>query len=220
MFKSLCERVGYVALPAFTGTRVMMLPVVLGEPESLPASLDGWRHPFEALCGLEHAVAYRGQVGYLTIDEKTVAAGETHRRSGLHVDGVYRGLAGGWGGGGGGAWGGIGTGMLTVSNAHGCRAWRQVFDGISGPEGECEHLRAQCQRPAQIDLANNEVWWFDGLCVHESRPMLGTVDRQFVRVSLPSQAPWFEGYTVNETGVLPTGPILPRRDAFMGDRIA
>ncbi len=56
------------------------------------------------------------------------------------------------------------------------------------------------------------VYWMHGLCVHESVPQYKTVPRQFVRLSLPSRAPWFEGYTENPYGVMPTGPILPRRE--------
>jgi hypothetical protein len=49
------------------------------------------------------------------------------------------------------------------------------------------------------------------MCVHESVPVATDTERTFVRLSMPSTAPWFEGYTVNPKGILPTGPILPRR---------
>lgn len=57
----------------------------------------------------------------------------------------------------------------------------------------------------------NVVYWVDGLCVHESVPMVRDCDRQFSRLSMPSDAPWFEGYTVNPLGVMPSGEILPAR---------
>lgn len=189
------------------------------------------------------ASGYSGQVGYITIDEKEVAPGKTHRRSGLHVDGVYQASAGVWGGG---VWGGggynkedkipqrtpaidyhkkkiggldlhsiptseYGTGFLTVASHEGCKAWQQDFIGWPGPEGECRHIADQCREEAASVFKANSLYWVDPLCVHESLSMSTTVRRQFLRLSMPSHAPWFEGYTENPLGVLPTGPILPPR---------
>ncbi len=91
----------------------------------------------------------------------------------------------------------------------GCRALNQEFAGWPGRDGESEHLVSQAGL-WEIFKAN-VAYWVDGLCVHESMEMSETSDRQFVRLSLPSTAPWFEGYTKNPLGVLPTGQILPRR---------
>lgn len=52
----------------------------------------------------------------------------------------------------------------------------------------------------------------DGLCVHESVEQKEDCERIFVRLSMPSAAPWFEGYTKNPLGILPTGKILPKRE--------
>jgi len=203
-FRSWFEEKGEVSLPQYSGVRVMMLPIVLGVMESIPKSIENWKGNLSnlfSICG------NKGKVGYITIDEKTVKAGEAHRRGGLHVDGVYRNGPGGWGGG---LWGS--SGMLTVSNVEGCRAWSQEFKGSPGSEGECDHLSEQLGEP--ILFKKNTVYWCDGLCVHESIPMIKDTQRQFVRLSMPSSAPWFEGYTENPLGVKPTGPILAKR-AFM-----
>jgi hypothetical protein len=212
--------------PQFTGTRVMMLPLICGDMSTVPPMVGQYDRVLEKLFGW--ANAHTGKVVYLTVDEKAVKAGETHRRPGLHVDGVYRKVGGGWGGGdgGGGSWGGgtedpkKSTGMLTVSSHLGCRAWWQVFRGAPDAEGSCEHLRAQASDYDAIPLLPYDVWWLDGLCVHESLPIYShppyrTADatrRAFLRLSLPSTAPWFEGYTENPLGVSPSGPILPRRE--------
>lgn len=198
MFYSRVMMLGATGLPPYTGTRVMMMPVRLGERDSLPRSVEHYGSCFAWLCSMIAKIP-KGQVGYLTIDERLVKAGETHRRKGLHVDGVYRGGAGGWGE----------RGLLTVSSVVGCRAWHQTFDGDVGAEGEAEHLKPQCKTP--VVLQPFKVYWMNGLCVHESLPMDEDTERTFVRLSMPSNAPWFEGYTENPLGVLPTGPILPRR---------
>lgn len=149
---------------------------------------------------------FAGQVGYLTIDEQELSPNTTLRRAGKHVDGYYHGRCGAWGGGGG--WGSVGNGMLTVSSTAHCMAYPGLIAGIPGDEGECDHL----VMPNDGYLfKENTVYWVDGACVHESLPVAEQIKRQFVRLSMPNNGPWFEGYTENPTGVLPTGKILPPR---------
>ncbi len=211
-FNSEFKKVGELYLPAFSGTRVMMLPVMLGDDESIPEFLHHYKNAVSGLFQMADE-DHIGKVGYLTIDEKAVKPKATHRRAGLHVDGVYQGESGAWGGGKGtgGGWGARGAGMLTVASHPGCRAWNQDFTGWPGWEGECDHLAEELQGLGTL-FGANEVYWVDGMCVHESVPQPVEVNRQFVRLSMPSDAPWFECYTVNPLGVMPTGEILPRRE--------
>lgn len=208
-FDSDCRKVGACELPAFSGTRVMMLPVVHSDSNSVPDFASHYLPVLDRLWGLSHENA--GQTVYLTVDEKRVVQGRTLRRAGVHVDGVYGGGDGGWARPVGG-WASVGGGMLTVSSPAGCVAWRGRFEGFPGPEGECEHLRNQLAEMDRVLLGENEVWWLDGLCVHESMPMSRDTKRAFVRLSSPTTAPWFDGYTENPLGVQPDGPVLPRRE--------
>jgi len=227
-FESVFKAHGAVALPGFSGTRIMMMPVRLGDMSTLPDTLGPYKDVIAALFSLQD---YDGETGYITIDEKSILPGEAHRRAGKHVDGIYRSTAGSWGGGGGWAGGGKpapkkgprpainpssahGTGMLTVSSHAGCKAWNQSFSGWPGDEGECEHLASQCREDAAKVFEAGCIYWADPLCVHESLLMTETVQRQFIRLSLPSTAPWFEGYTANPLGIMLSGPVLERR-AFM-----
>lgn len=203
-FISKFKHLGKIELPEFKGTRIMMMPIILGDIESIPDFLGDWN---KAIANLFEMANCKEGIGYLTIDEKRVEPAKTHRREGKHVDGVFQGSYGGWGGGGG--WGSVGNGMLTVASHPGCRAWAGEFVGRPGWEGECDHLTDQCDEGTLFGAS--EVYWVDGLCVHESVPQTRAVDRQFVRLSMPSDAPWFDGYTVNPLGVKPTGRILPRR---------
>lgn len=208
-FESIFQEIKEVELPEFTGLRIMMLPVIIGDIESIPEFVENYKELFRNLCKMADS-SLEGQVGYLTVDEKVVEPQKTHRRQGLHVDGVYQGGVGGWGGGhSGGSWGSVGNGMLTISNPAGCRAWNKTFTGW--PKGECDHLIDQCSEDEAVLFKPNMVYWVDGLCVHESMPQITQVNRQFVRLSLPSEGPWFEGYTENPLGIKPTGKILPRR---------
>jgi hypothetical protein len=204
-FKSTFHQVGELEFPDFSGTRVQMMPIILGDVWSVPETLA---HYSEALKRLFALGGHTGEVGYLTIDEKVLQPGETHRRPGLHVDGIFQGRVGGsWGGGGG--WASVATGMLTVSSAPGCRAFSQEFSGWPGMEGECDHLADQCEDGTV--LSPGVVYWAGGLCVHESIPMTKETPRQLIRLSLPSDGPWFEGYTENPLGIKPRGEILPMR---------
>ncbi len=211
MFESKYEKRGLFKFPAYTGLRIMMMPVVIGEPSSLPDKYDDWRRAFRELS--DFAFEHEGRVGYLTIDECRVGTGETQRRPGMHVDGV-----GGWGGGG--SWGGGsgargGTGMIVAASCNGTRVWSQSFDGEPGRDGDCEHLRSQLSGSGET-LKPGVAYWCGHLCVHEAVPASAPGPRQFVRLSLPSNAPWFHGYTCNPL-VRPTGPIFPSR-AEMGYR--
>lgn len=192
--------------PEFSGTRIMMMPVQLGSLKGIP------KHYAKFVDYLYYMTEYRhhGKIGYLTIDERNVTKGNSLRRSGLHVDGYYKGKCGAWGGGGG--WGSVGNGMLTVSSTSHCKAYLGMFEGTPGPEGECEHLTLPNEG---ILFEANQVYWVDGACVHESLPVEEDTQRQFVRLSMPNNGPWFDGYTENPTGILPSGEILSKRSLFM-----
>lgn len=76
-FSSVIGQAGSIQLPEFSGTRVQMMPVVLGDPRSVPLS-DDWRQTFADLCAL-HPL-HDGEVGYLTVDERIVTGGQSQRR--------------------------------------------------------------------------------------------------------------------------------------------
>jgi hypothetical protein len=212
IFQSKFKEISYLQVPKNTGIRIMMMPIIIGDINSIPSFLFKIKDFIIDLCRLSD---FQNQIGYLTIDSKSINSGDTHRRSGLHVDGVHNGSIGGWGGGGGG-WGSVGNGMITVSDEIGCRAWNKEFEGEIGPEGECDHFSQQAILSESTLFKKNIAYWVDGLCVHESIKQDFNVNRTFVRLSNPSDAPWFEGYTRNPTGVEPSGKILGKRK-FMYD---
>jgi hypothetical protein len=196
-----------VDFPTFSGTRIMMMPVTLGYTYGIPLQyIPLLRRLYDSI-----EERFYGDTGYLTIDEQELESNQTLRRGGKHVDGFYHGKCGAWGGGGG--WGSVGNGMLAVSSTPHCRAYPGLIEGTPGPEGECDHL----VMPNEGYLFRaGTVYWVDGACVHESLPVKEKTKRQFVRLSMPNNGPWFEGYTENPVGIKPSGPILPRRK-YMDD---
>ena len=176
----------------------MMIPFRLEDVNTLPTYLQAWKPVVQSVIELSPL----GQgVGYLTIDEKEVFPNRTHRRPGIHVDG------GTWASF---PWAGVHTGMLIGSNLGGCRAWNQTFVGAPLEHGNCENLENQCDPEAEVDLEPGGIYHFGAMTVHKSLTFTETVERQFLRVSMPSDAPWYQGYTPNPE-VQPTGPILPPR---------
>lgn len=210
-FESTIRKVSEVTLPPWRGTRVMMMPYLVCDPwVSLPSYLRPWFEVVERM----GQFAEPG-IGYLTIDEAHVYRDQTHRRPGLHVDGVGpNGDIGGWGGGGKYA----SSGMTMVSSHVGCVAWDQNFSGWPGPNGDCEHLEGQLREDGETVLQPGTVYWCSPLTVHRAIPLDRSAKRQFCRVSFPSDAPWYEGYSRNPLGVEPAGPVHPARTEFMNFR--
>lgn len=209
-FLSYLESVGKMVLPMSSGIRIQMMPIEMNNLETVPYFLrPAWTQTIARL--FELSPIKRG-IGYLTIDERFTKAGQTHRRPGLHVDGI-----GPWGDGGG-SWGA--NGFLTVANYLGCEAYIQEFEGCPigfdrtvDPEieGSCEHFRKQCMDYMKIKLQPDEVYWMDSWCVHESVPLERDTYRTFVRLSMPSESSSYEGFAVNPTMVKPSKESLPLR---------
>lgn len=200
------QEIGQVTLPPFSGIRVMMMPIVLRDPSSVPDIVAPWRDLIRRLCEYGDP-----GIGYLTIDEALVPAGRTHRRPGIHVDGVGPdGLPGAWGGGGG-PW--AANGMIVAASHVGARAWDQIVEGTPAANGDCAHLRQELFDECAQPLKANTAYWLWSDTIHEALPMPVETPRQFLRISMPSDAPWYEGYTPNPLGARPTGPIHPPRPA-------
>lgn len=212
MFHSEIRDVGGIEFPEFTGLRIMMMPLRLDDVAgTVPAFASAWHDQVERLAEL---APVRTGVAYLTIDEALVKAGETHRRPGIHVDGVGPdGKAGAWGGG-----GYAYNGMLTSATHVGCRGWTGEFQGRPAPNGDCSALTRECVGKPEVVMQPGRVYFCGPMAVHEALPMPTDTRRQFVRLSMPSRSPWYEGYTRNPTGVEPEGEVHPPRTEFMGYR--
>ena len=195
---------GPAVLPPFSHTRILMMPVCLDDLSgTLPPALYAW---LPLMRSMRAAGPCRSGTAYLTIDEREVAEGGTHRRPGLHVDGWADDGGGSWGGGG---WGGREAGMLVVASHTGSVVYPQRFEGVPRQYGDCEHLREQCR--SAPPLRAGVVYRLQGMTVHEAIPVHTDARRQFVRLSMPSRAGWPCSNTPNPLGVPPSGPILPAR---------
>ncbi len=169
-----------VEFPEFTGINVNMMPVSLGD---MPKWLPAWCRPYEAMiqsvCSNIH-LRERCGVGYLTIQETTVPAGESQRRPGLHTEKAM-------GPGSCGPYGtyepngfGVGSfhhkqpsgGLYMASSVSGtCNVW----DCRATPLGQgscCEFLRQELDDP--VPMRANVLYWMHDSTPHESVPVAAT----------------------------------------------
>lgn len=84
-FMSVVRQMGTIPLatPEFTGERIYMVPFM--QKEGLPREISRWQHTVDAMLdGIQTE-----QPIYLMVDQGIVAAGEPHRRPGVHIDGYW-----------------------------------------------------------------------------------------------------------------------------------
>lgn len=212
------EEIGEVAFPDFNQSqRVIMMPYLIGDPTSIPEMIGDWREM--AISLTSDFTQLHDQVGYLTIDQRSLAVGETLRRGGKHVESGYIGSAHP-----GPSFPYIGschpmrpdpwrppshhsTGTIMASSVYGCDAWVGEFSGIPELEGSCDHLADQCTEDRRVPLLANKAYWANGGCVHESLPVKQACERQWIRITFPSDGYWWNEYTHNPLGIKPSGPI-------------
>ena len=196
MLKSKSKMIKPISLPEYRGDQVYMHEFDMANP-SLPKGYERWNSTLK-----EIVAASPKQTGkaYITIDEKIVRKGESHRRGGPHTDGNY---LFGWGGGGGG-WltGEDGRflpreqheeqycsekgGMLIVSSYEACKGWNGEFEGQPNQGGDCTHL--DLSNMNSFNLKSHTLYWGNSTFIHESLAIEEDVERQLVRITLPAVA--------------------------------
>jgi len=218
-WRSNIMEVGELDLPEYTGSRVLVMPILLHDIDgSLPSNLSQYKNILERMVGMSPC---KEGTGYLTIDEGRTQSDKPQRRPGLHVDAWHMLDHDSEGGD---MWGRqpeweevadltydnnlVST--LMVASHVGCAAYLQEFEGSPIEFGNCEHLREQCKPTNRVELQPNIVYFLNEMTVHESIPS-GEVNRQFVRITLPGDMGWPEGATPNPMGIKHEGDVKPCR---------
>lgn len=196
MLRSKSKKIKSMSLPEWKGDRVYMHEFDMQNP-TLPAGYERWSGVVNDI--ISHSPKKTG-IAYLTIDEKIVKKGESHRRGGPHTDGNY---LYGWGGNGGG-WltGEDGRflprekhinqycsdkgGMLIISSYEACKGWNGEYDGEPNQGGDCSHLDLSTMK--SFIMEKNTLYWGNSTFIHESLPIDEDVKRQLVRITLPADA--------------------------------
>lgn len=202
-----------VKFPEPRGLNVNMMPVVMGDAESVPEELRGYL-PLIKKCDF-----WPGSVVYLTVNESVVEAGETQRRPGIHTDafkwpGSWMGGQpdGKWGGGwGGGKFGGANQmshhteGIYIASTDGQTRVWLDETDDVD-QHGRVLHDMAGI---GSFVCKGNGLYWLSDRTPHEGLPALRTGMRQFFRLVSENVGVWFSRHnTPNPLGVKPSCRIV------------
>jgi hypothetical protein len=196
IIRSRAKPVGIIPLwPEFTGIQVQMMEFS-PRRQQLGKDLLPYKDIIAGLC--KYFVSLDQKL-FLTIDERELVPGETHRRAGAHIDGWYLKdpkageLTEGWRPGG--YWGtdrnpGItydskfpDAGMLIASNYPACDVWTGDVEGEVGKGGDCEHLRDQFGGMEKFTMPSDIVYATNAMCIHESRPVTKPVRRQLIRIT-------------------------------------
>lgn len=189
--------VNKVNFPTPAGININMMPFVMGDHDSLPPEYRAYAHLIDA-CGLPASEI--GKVGYLTVSESLVEAGQSQRRGGLHTE-KHPDLS--WGGGWGGKIGGL---YMSSTVDDSCLIWDRHIE-TPGHMGDCEHLREELG-PGTPLKKNDLIWMTDGT-PHESMPFKESAFRQFFRLVTSAVTLWYQEHsTTNRLGILPACKII------------
>jgi len=83
MKKSQATEIGPVTFPEFTAERIYMVPFL--QRDGLPEHLQRWQPTVDAMMdGIE-----TGEPVFIMIDQSIMKAGNTQRRPGVHIDGIW-----------------------------------------------------------------------------------------------------------------------------------
>ena len=183
-----CTHTGQtINFPKYTGVRCLMMPYIQGDPISVPEIYaDYWDI-------IESIVVVRGDIGYLTIDESPVHAGQPHRGArALHGRALHT-EAGrdpqrsyGWGGAG---WGrthrvtlDADVSILLANNVEeSCAIWDATHENTS-LDGDIGYAAASYPYEDAIFMKPGEVHAIGILTPHESLPVRADCNRQFLRI--------------------------------------
>lgn len=176
------------------------MPFRVGDEFSIPSEYRQYYVLTEKCEGLR-----RGSIAYLTVDESLVEAGESQRRSGLHIDAAQADTkAHGWnhqyeqryGGG-----RDLDGGIYMASNVAGSTilwdCWILEAEKIMGDFGELDHLRDLLGEGKHMKVSRaNELLWITDETPHESAPLPERTYRQFFRV-VTSVDVWYSAHNTS-----------------------
>jgi len=178
-----------INFPNFSGVRCLMMPFIQGEPSSVPSMYAAYNDI------ISNTFFKRGNIGFLTIDESFVQAGQPHRGArakfgrALHTEAGkdpnqnYR-----WGSGGG--WGKAPHRVtldrdvkIILSNNidDSCAIWDSTHENTS-EDGDIGYAANVYPYVDATFLKAGEVHEIGILTPHESLPVQESCNRQFLRI--------------------------------------
>jgi len=198
-----CRPRGVAEFPEPTGININMMPFILGRKDSIPAQYQHYWPLIQQCCIDESELK---NIGYLTIQESLVSAGESQRRQGLHIEspgsltlsGAFVDQRMDWG---------CGIvrrdlsrvegGIYMASNVpHSCKLYDvKIKDpaAAAGPLGCMEHMRDLLGEG--VDMEAGVIYWLTDATPHEALPLESTTPRQFFRVVSSALSAWYPDHS-------------------------
>lgn len=201
------ENVGQARFPEPRDININMMPFIMGQKDSVP---EAYRHYWPLIEQCAVSEKQHGKVCYLTIQEGQVAAGQSQRRPGVHIESPGMLKVGGHHEDGRKDWGcgfvmfddtEVHDGIYMASSiANSCRIWNATIKDpalAADGHGGVEHLRHLLGEGICMDPAR--IYWLTDATPHESLPLQEGCYRQFFRLVTSSLSVWYhEHSTANE----------------------
>lgn len=194
-----------IKFPEFTGVRCNMMPFIQGDATSLPKEFQ----PYSAI--IYQNYLEKGEIGFLTIDERFVTAGKSQRgfnstgiNRNVHIEVGHHENMNCWGGSGGSSWGGRlktilddETMVLIANSISGtCRLWNNKETRYT-PDGDLSNYISDYPENTGLELQSGEVAKISIFTPHECISQKHSANRQFFRIVGKGVKGREEYFTVN-----------------------
>lgn len=205
--------------PKSKGRYCNMMPFIMNKKSSLPKEFHCYWELIEAT-----NTTYTDAVGYLTIDERTVTKGESHRRPGLHterpghiVTAFTEVIPVFWGRG---SWVGYPEGGIYMASnvENSCEVYNVLVEDPSScvaEHGDAEHMRFALPDAKRGIMKKDTIYWITDRTPHASLPLPEDTHRQYFRLVTSEITHWFEEHsTANPLCKLPENVIVVTGSKF------
>ena len=203
-YQSIIEQRGSVGFPAFNPEKIYMR--AFRKAEGLPCDIRHWQSTVDQMLD---GIEVDGQI-YLMVDSAHVAAGESHRRAGIHIDGYWNPALqahgnpghGGSPGHGGTPWpsrhssGGYSwqqpdfttpEAILLASNVQTACGYVGEYAGAIGDGGDCSAVDIAAL--SAVPMESGRIYAGNVSFLHESLPVAHDCARSLVRLNIPGWTP-------------------------------
>jgi hypothetical protein len=181
---SISSIAGTTSFPEWKGERIYMVPFT--KNKGLPKDLEHWQPTINSMLENIHCPE---QI-YLMVDQGIVTPKNSHRRGGMHIDGVWgftghkhewRGCAAGHRTHGDGRHGE--QLIVLATDIQASTVYHGDWEGIAKSGGSCDHLNKNTFDVVPIEA--NKVYVGDTMTLlHESLPTSATFQRTLVRLNI------------------------------------